>query len=294
MQVPHAVLAGATNLLEEFFSISIQITKFSFAGGGCINHGGRLTTSKGNFFIKWNDVKKYPGMFKAEAAGLKLLAGPEAIRIPRVLGTDERETYQFIILEFIEDRGRSHEHWNLLGTQLALLHKNSNDHYGLDHNNYMGSLSQINTTNNSWVDFFIERRLQVQLKLGIDRHVIPTATIKKFEALYKELPSILTTERPTLVHGDLWSGNLITDEIGNPCLIDPAVYYGHREVDLAMTQLFGGFSTEFYSAYQDVFPCESGWQQRLDIYNLYPLLVHVNLFGQSYLHQVDSILNSTV
>jgi fructosamine-3-kinase len=115
--------------------------------------------------------------------------------------------------------------------------------------------------------------------------------VSQFKKLYLELPSLLTDEKPTLVHGDLWSGNLIRDEKGRPCLIDPAVYFGNREVDLAMTKLFGGFGHEFYHIYQEEYPTEPGLDQRLDIYNLYPLLIHVNLFGQSYLSQIRSILH---
>src|SRR5690606_11403493 len=153
------------------------------------------------------------------------------------------------ILEFIQSEPRSGEHWSLLGTQLATLHRTTQPTYGLDHNNYMGSLMQVNTTHHAWIDFFIANRLEAQLKRGTDNGAIPSAVRKKFNAVYNRLPNLLITEPPVLVHGDLWSGNLITDEKGNPCLIDPAVYFGHREVDLAMTQLFGGFDSTFYSAY---------------------------------------------
>jgi fructosamine-3-kinase len=129
------------------------------------------------------------------------------------------------------------------------------------------------------------------LKIGIDSHAISLAISKKFESLFKNLPSILIEEKPSLLHGDLWNGNLIPDNNGSPCLIDPAVYYGNREIDLAMTQLFGGFTETFYKSYQNAFPLERGFQHRLEIYNLYPLLVHVNLFGQGYLSQVLSIIN---
>ena len=292
MILPDDVLTGVTNTLTDVLGTSLVIKDFSPVGGGCINHGGRLVTTEGDFFVKWNDATKYPGMFAAEAQGLQQLAAPGAIRIPRVISTGEHLQHQFIILEFIQSEPRSGEHWSLLGTQLATLHRTTQPTYGLDHNNYMGSMMQVNTTHHAWIDFFIANRLEAQLKRGTDNGAIPSAIRKKFNALYNRLHNLLITEPPALVHGDLWSGNLITDEKGNPCLIDPAVYFGHREVDLAMTQLFGGFDSTFYSAYQEAFPCEPGLQQRLDIYNLYPLLVHVNLFGQSYLHQVNSILNS--
>ena len=292
--IPEHVYEGVRNLLNKVSDNPVTLDGFSFTGGGCINHGGRISTSVGDFFLKWNSAEKFPGMFDAESRGLKLLADAKAIRIPEVIGTGQNGPYQFLLLENITSRPGSNDQWTLLGQQLAALHHHSQELYGLDHENYMGSLQQFNTHNNSWTEFFIHERLNVQLKLGVDTHTISSSYIRKFDLLYAKLPSLIYEETPSLLHGDLWNGNLITDEKGHPCLIDPAVYFGHREVDIAMTQLFGGFGDEFYQVYCDVFPVEPGLQERLDIYNLYPLLVHVNLFGTSYMHQVSRILNEVL
>jgi fructosamine-3-kinase len=160
----------------------------------------------------------------------------------------------------------------------------------LDHDNYIGSLRQFNKYQSTWTEFFIEQRLNIQLKLAFDNGLAKSDWTKQFESLYKKLSSLLPEETPSLLHGDLWSGNLITDEHGGPCLIDPAVYYGNREADLAMTKLFGGFADEFYSVYEANSRIAPGYNDRLDLYNLYPLLVHVNLFGSSYIPSVDAIL----
>jgi fructosamine-3-kinase len=284
--------------LDQFLSLKFGndflLKNFTPFAGGCINNGGRILTNQGSFFLKWNNAEKFPGMFAAEAKGLHLLASTNAIRIPQLLNSFERGGYQFIVMEFIESRQRSPHYWHLLGQRLALLHKSTDEYFGLDHDNYIGSLHQQNQRSGSWIDFFITHRLNVQLAIAVEQGSADKYLVKKFETLYKKLPSILTNERPSLVHGDLWNGNLITDDQGLPCLIDPAVYYGHREVDLAMSQLFGGFSSEFYDAYQEVFPLAPGLSQRFDLYNLYPLLVHLNLFGKGYLRQVLDIIDSFV
>lgn len=289
--IPHNVRDGALKLLEEKFHQRVLLKDFTTIGGGCINNGGKLNTSDGNFFLKWNDTSKFPGMFDAEVKGLNLMSTSNTLRIPKAIGASSNGPYQFIVMEFIESHSKKGDYWEQLGFGLAAMHKVSSDAYGLDHDNYMGSLSQFNATKNSWIEFFITQRLEVQLKLSVDSRTMSLVHQKKFESLYKKLPSILIEERPALVHGDLWNGNLITDDKGSPCLIDPAVYFGNREVDLAMTHLFGGFTDTFYKSYQDAFPLESGFQDRFDVYNLYPLLVHVNLFGQGYLSQVLSLLN---
>ncbi|HEX5172381.1 MAG TPA: fructosamine kinase family protein [Cyclobacteriaceae bacterium] len=290
--LPQPLTVGLTTFLSQELKSTVTIQNFTAIGGGCINNGGKITTSHGIFFVKWNSAKKFPGMFRVESNGLKLLSSAGAIRVPRVLGPGEHEGHQFIVMELIQAKNRSLNYWDLLGQELATLHKASSPYFGLDENNYMGSLPQFNEQKISWIEFFSTQRLDVQLKLAINSHAAPISLIEKFHALYEKLPTLLTEEKPSLVHGDLWSGNLITDENGNPCLIDPAVYYGNREVDLAMTHLFGGFDDEFYQSYQNAFPLPPGLQERIDIYNLYPLLVHVNLFGQSYLHQVLSILKT--
>ena len=291
--IPAPVLEGIHALLREKSGIEKSRLRFTPIGGGCINHGGRLTAGKGDdLFLKWNYDARFPGMFEAEARGLDLLSATGAIGIPRVVGTARREPYQFILMEFIDSRPRAANYWDLLGQRLALLHRNTNESFGLDHDNYIGSLPQLNTPGDSWTEFFIAERLQVQLKAGVDARRIDPSIVKRFERLYSRLPEILSAEPPSLLHGDLWSGNLIVNEKGEPCLIDPAIYYGHREVDLAMTKLFGGFDERFYEAYQEDFGTAPGLRKRLDIYNLYPLLVHVNLFGQGYLNQVALILRA--
>jgi protein-ribulosamine 3-kinase len=290
--IPSGVLEGAQLLLER--DGSVKVKEFLFSGGGCINHGGKLSTSRGNFFLKWNDIAKFPEMFKAECKGLLLLRQQNAIRIPKVIGVGENDTFQFLLLEFIEERTRSKNYWLQLGERLATLHRQHSIQFGLDHSNYIGSLLQSNNQNNSWIDFFIECRLDAQLKIALHSGAVDSTWIKKFESLYSKLTTLLPEERPSLLHGDLWSGNLLIDEKGEPCLIDPAVYYGNREADLAMTKLFGGFDTTFYHCYDEIFPLQQGYEERADIYNLYPLLVHVNLFGGSYKRSVENIVNKFI
>jgi fructosamine-3-kinase len=290
--LPINIQSAVQKLLHEKYLRSVTLESFSFVGGGCINNSGRLHTSIGVFFIKWNDVRKFPGMFEAEAKGLTRLAAANAIDVPKVIGYGKAVSYQFILIEFVESVSRSKKYWAQLGDQLAALHRNTSHNFGLDHQNYIGSLKQFNDHQNSWVQFFIEQRLNMQVKLAVDKGLADKSWTKKFEHLYAVLPATLPEEQPALLHGDLWSGNLIVNKTGAPCLIDPAVYYGSREAEIAFTKLFGGFDGEFYCAYEDVFPLTPGFMERVNIYNLYPLLVHVNLFGGHYINEVNNILNS--
>lgn len=284
-----------TEILQDIFdTCGFECVNFSPIGGGCINHGGRFTTRNQEFFLKWNSSTQFPGMFNAEAKGLSTLKATNTLRIPEIVATGNTISYQYLLLEFIERRPQKHDFWHTFGKQLAMLHRHSHKDYGLDHDNYIGSLAQSNSANKNWVNFFINNRIETQLRIAFENKSIDQAIKKKFEKLYQQLPSLLPVEQPALLHGDLWSGNLLSDDNGNPCLIDPAVYYGNREVDLAMTTLFGGFDSTYLQAYNEVFPLIKGYQTRFEIYTLYPLLVHVNLFGRSYLTQVVSILNRYV
>lgn len=292
MELSDSLLNLILPYLKREFSANAAITSFNEISGGCINHGGVLVTTEGSFFLKWNSSHKYPHMFVAEAIGLNLIASTNAIQVPKVIGTVEDDIHQIIILELVNNDAPAKNYWKQFGVGLAHLHATRHDYFGLADHNYIGSLKQWNDPSESWVDFFIKKRLKVQLQLaasaGLDVNVI-----QKFDALFKKLKHLLPMEKPSLLHGDLWRGNLITSQ-GRPCVIDPAVYYGHREADLAMTQLFGGFDPSFFHAYEEILPLEAGWRDRLDLYNLYPLLVHLNLFGRSYRSQIVSILKRFV
>lgn len=288
-EIPPEVQQGIRDFLSRNSS-PVTVTNFSFVGGGCINKAGKLDTSAGEFFLKWNDVQKYPGMFEAEVQGLTLLRAPRVIAIPQVVHAAKTNSFQFLLLEFIRQTPPGKEYWDHLGQQLAALHRVTAEYFGLDHANYIGSLPQHNTPTTSWVNFYIEYRLAFQLKLARDAHRVDATCTKAFETLYTRLAGLLPEEPPALLHGDLWSGNLIANAHGAPCLVDPAVYYGHREAELAMTQLFGGFDDRFYEAYNYAYPLQPGFEGRVDLYTLYPLLVHVNLFGGSYVRAVESIL----
>jgi protein-ribulosamine 3-kinase len=288
MYAPSLITAVAGKILNT------SVTGFRPASGGCINHGGELITDQGSYFVKWNDLERYPGMFRAEAKGLQLLRAAKCVDVPEVIRVHEEAGQQVIVMQFILSSAPQRNYWSMLGEQLAALHRQSNEQFGLDHDNYIGSLPQRNTPHNSWIEFFLRERLGVQLELA-ERNGLADSRVRiRFDKLYSKLAGIFPEEKPALLHGDLWSGNLIVNRKGEPCLIDPAVYYGHREAELAFTQLFGGSSNTYYDAYHNAFPLEPGFHNRAEIYNLYPLLVHANLFGGGYLQQAERILKRYV
>jgi fructosamine-3-kinase len=276
--------------LSSHFDKRVEISEIRSISGGCINEAFSLQTNIDKYFIKYNSAVAYPGMFEKEAAGLKILADLKAISVPKVTTTGESGKLAFLILEHIENGTPDRNFWNDFGTKLADLHRNTNNYFGLDHDDYIGSLIQKNNPYPDFFSFFISQRIEPQLKEARNKGAFSQSETRYFDSLFNTLNNIIPEEKPALIHGDLWSGNYMVTANGSPCLIDPAVYYGHREADIAMTKLFGGFQPEFYTAYNQAWPMEKGWQKRMDIFNLYPLLVHVNLFGGSYSGQVLRII----
>ena len=266
------------------------ISDFKYASGGCINTGGVMDTSFGKMFIKWNDRHRFPKMFEVEFKGLQLLRSPNVIKVPEPLLSAEAGEFAFLVTEYISSSSRSEGYWDFLGANLAALHEITSTDFGLDHDNYIGSLPQVNNPGNDWIEFYINNRLEYQVKMAIDDGKMGSSSIDDFQRFYSILHTTLPKEIPSLLHGDLWSGNLMTGPVGEPVIFDPAVYYGNREIDIAMTRLFGGFSNRFYEVYNESFPLLPGYEERIDIYQLYPLLVHVNLFGGGYISQVKGIL----
>jgi len=276
--------------LSRFFGDELMISRVKPVGGGCINKAFCLISNKAKFFLKYNNATSYPGMFETEHKGLNLLHSTQSIHVPQPYFTGVFENNSFIIIEYIESTARQADFWEQFAGNIAAMHRNRAASYGLDYDNYIGSLKQENTLRADWVDFFINYRIEPQLNLAFNANLINKPLLSKFSALHKRLADIFPEEQPALLHGDLWSGNFTVNSRGEPSIFDPAVYYGHREMELAYTQLFGGFHSTFYSAYQQYYPVEKGFEKRKDYYNLYPLLVHVNLFGTSYLQQINSIL----
>ena len=257
-------------------------------GGGCINDTAHIKTNRGEYFVKWNHGML--DMFEKEKKGLELLAEGASLNTPKTLGVGEIDGKGYLLMEYIEGGRMNTEFWEKLGTGLAALHRNTNERFGLDHDNYIGRLPQSNTRAKSWIDFFIAQRMQPQIKLAFDGQRIESTQVARFDLLFSKLSSLIPEERPALLHGDLWSGNIHCDRSSEPYLIDPAVFYGHREAELAFTSLFGGFDSQFYQSYQESFPLHRGFESRVDLFNMYPLMVHVNLFGTSYLSGVDAVL----
>jgi protein-ribulosamine 3-kinase len=277
------------SILFENLGITPTVHSYQMLSGGNINNAVKLETSEGFFFVKWNENE--PGdFFECEIRGLELIREAEEIRVPEVVGTGRKHGKSYLILEYVSSAYPNEKYWRHLGTRLAYLHLHFGEYFGLDHPNYIGSLAQHNDPHADWMTFFIEKRLRPQAGLAFYNEQLPADYLKKFEKLYARLPALLPKTKPSLLHGDLWSGNLLTGDRDEPVLIDPAVYYGSHEAELAFTQLFGGFEVDFYAAYEEVFPMEKGFLSRAEIYNLYPLLVHLNLFGSGYLAGIDKVL----
>jgi fructosamine-3-kinase len=280
--IPSEIKRSIITQLGDALNTTITVNGESSIVGGCINNAIKINTNKGDFFVKWNTNSK-ANMFQSEYHGLKVLKDTNTIRIPNVLCFDD----DFLILEFIPPSNPNNAFWEVFGQKLALMHKQTHSKFGLDFDNYIGSLHLDNTQNKNWTEFFIQNRLQAQLSIGNFSGTL----LSDFDKLFQKLPNLFPNERPALLHGDLWSGNFLAKNGDTPMLIDPAIYYGNREMDIAMSKLFGGFNSDFYFAYNESHPLENGWEERIQICNLYPLLVHVNLFGGAYRNQVKNILS---
>lgn len=264
-----------------------DIVRARSIGGGCINDGARLETESGrSFFLKQN--ASAPGdMFQREAEGLAALNVPDGPRVP----TPYLHGSSFLLLEDLRPASRQPGYWDLLGRQLAALHLQVGDQFGFEADNYIGSTPQPNPWTEDGHEFFAEHRLGFQARLALDRGLLEKRDADRVAQLANGLKDIIPSQPPSLIHGDLWSGNATTGPEGEPAIIDPAAHYGWAEAELGMTTLFGSFGGAFYDAYEETASLEPGWRARLPLYNLYHLLNHLNLFGMGYLGQVRSVLD---
>lgn len=262
--------------------------------GGDINDTFEITLHGGEKVFVKTHPRAPAGMFEAEAHGLRWLTEAGAIRVPQVLASSDGEP-AYLALEFLTSAKRAPDFDAQLGRALAALHGHGAPFFGLDRDNFIGSLPQSNRKSRDWPSFYWGERLEAQLKRATDRGLVDTRLQQRFQALERVLPDrIGSAEPPSRLHGDLWGGNLHVDDRGLPCLIDPAAYGGHREIDLAMMRLFGGFGARVFAAYEEAWPLAPGSEERVSLYQLYPLLVHVNLFGTGYLGSVERALSECV
>ena len=261
--------------------------------GGDINHAARFAVNGTRYFVKWS--REAPAsMFPAEADGLRRLSEAGGIRIPAVIALGEAEGAcpAYLALEWIETDGSATDAtMEDFGARLAALHRHTTSQHGLERDNFIGLLPQRNTPDPAWSAFYRDQRIRPQMEMARQRGLLPKRREDLLTRLIERLPDLLddTAIQPALLHGDLWGGNYLVDDQGEAVLIDPAVYYGHREMDLAMTALFGGFSRRFYEAYAATYPLDPGYEDRQPLYQLYYILAHLNLFGESYGGRVDSL-----
>lgn len=257
-------------------------------GGGSINQAYVLRDGQQSYFVKLNEAVQVT-MFEAEALGLREMHQTQTIRVPQPICWGTAGSSSYLALEWIELGRGDALAWQRMGQQLAALHRVTSLHgFGWHRNNTIGSTPQLNPWTASWTEFFTRHRIEYQLQLARRRG----GHFPQEQALLAVIPQLLAHQpEPALVHGDLWSGNAACSQAGEPVVLDPAVYYGDREVDLAMTELFGGFPAAFYDGYNQVYPLAPEYQQRKTLYNLYHILNHFNLFGGSYLAQANRMID---
>ncbi len=266
--------------------LSKKIIKAKPLSGGDINEVYLLITSSRKLVVKLNSVARFPGMFEAETEGLQELRKPNVFTVPKVLHSGSCNDDAYLLLEYMDSGNQTESFWVVFGEQLALLHKQSKPYFGFENDNYIGSLPQYNTFCNSAIEFYITQRLQPQFEMASQKGF----SFGSLDSFYNNLETEIPNERSNLIHGDLWSGNYIIDTKGYPCLIDPSVSYAPREMDLAMMHLFGGFDQELFDVYNEIFPLIENWKERISLWQLYYLLVHLNLFGSSYFPGIQSII----
>ncbi|MFM2312906.1 MAG: hypothetical protein RLZZ04_2182 [Cyanobacteriota bacterium] len=260
--------------------------------GGCINQGYQVSSQDRTYFVKLNDASQVE-MFAAEALGLQQMYATQTITVPQPICWGTAGNSSFIVLQWLDLGAGSNSSWTAMGHQLAAMHRAvSNQGFGWSRNNTIGSTPQINTWMNNWADFFAEQRIGFQLKLAQRCGSSFPETNRVVDAVREQLAN--RQPQASLLHGDLWSGNGAIGSDGAPIIFDPATYYGDRETDLAMTELFGGFPAAFYDGYNEAWSLDRGYSQRKSIYNLYHILNHFNLFGGGYANQARTIIQQLI
>jgi fructosamine-3-kinase len=235
---------------------------------------------------------RFKNMFHAEATGLEVLRVPGGPRVPEPIAVHGDSDSQFIIMSYIAEGPRGKNYWEQFGRSLATLHRHHGEAFGFKEDNYIGSTPQANTPSSHWPEFFGTYRLGYQIGLAATQTLADASLVLKTETLISKLGELLPNDaRPSILHGDLWGGNVMADEDGTAVIIDPAAYWGHFEADLAMTELFGSFPSIFYDAYKELLPISPEYGERKEIYNLYHVLNHLNMFGSSYASQANAIVN---
>lgn len=281
-----------SKLINQHTCQPFNITNTHSISGGSINSAYKLQSDTQSYFIKFNLPDLQP-MFEAELAGLKEIAKTNTVRVPQAILCHRTQKYSFIILEMLSLSASNQHSDSQLGQKLAALHKIQFPSFGWHSNNTIGSTDQINSPSESWPDFWLTHRIEFQLSLakknGCGKKLVQTG-----EQLCESMHHFFASHKPhpSLLHGDLWSGNAAVTEKNEPIIYDPACYYGDREADIAMTVLFGGFSRHFYDAYHESYPLSPEFSTRKTLYNLYHIINHFNLFGGSYLNQAQNMIDS--
>lgn len=271
--------------------LSLSVKNITPVSGGDINQAFCIETTDGKkYFLKVNDVKKFPEMFAKEANGLNALKNGSNLIVPQIISRGVAGSKQYLLLEWLEKGIFTENFWKNFGHSLAQMHKLPQSYFGFEEDNFIGSLPQKNTKHESWKLFYTNCRIMPLAKQLKDKGSFSSKDFAAAEAFCKKIGEIFPAEPASLLHGDLWSGNCMIAESGAAAIFDPAVYFGHREMDIGMTKLFGGFSQPFYEAYNEMYPLEKDWQQRIPYTQLYPLLVHAILFGGHYIESAREIL----
>lgn len=272
-----------------FFNENVKVSSIVPVEGGDINQTFLLNTRIGKYFLKLNAALFGLDFFEKEAAGLAILANAGALKVPRPLFDGKYNQQIYLVMEFLEKGNPAQDFWTDFGRSIASLHRNTSAQFGLEHSNFIGKISQQNNQHQSWPVFYAEQRIMPLVNRALKQNMLQVGDGVNAEKLCNKLSSLLPEEKPALLHGDLWKGNFMSLSTGHAAIFDPSVYYGHREMDLAMTMLFGGFDAGFYHAYHDTYPLQPGFEERLEIHQLYPLLVHLLLFGRSYYSSVSNL-----
>lgn len=265
---------------------NIALINFKPLSDGSINSVFKIDSPTQSFVIKINQAREYPEMFQKEAGGLELLKNSNTFRIPTVVDFGSFENATYLVLEYIPAGSPSTDFWNNFAKKLSQLHQKTQENFGLHYDNYIGSLIQKNTFSDNAANFYITSRLEPQFRMATDKGF----KFQNLDGILKNIASEIPDEKPSLIHGDLWAGNYMISSRNEAVLIDPAIAFAPREMDLAMMKLFGGFPETSFNDYNSFFPLLPNWKERIKLWQLYYLLVHLNIFGAGYYRQIKDIL----